>query len=258
MSLLAPTIESANRVCPVTVKFTQNEHRLVTAHANEIGQARSEWVREVILRELTKSKEAPDAGPLLTELVGLRMLVYNVFKALMAGQKMSNETFDALMQHIRREKTQAAIELLTPGWRPLMPTQWGRKETVIWPPHSPIYTYGAMFVAAVLMGFFLYTRFTLGSTPLQRFYTPIYLRASIASEFGKDRQDKYRLLFLTGVEAPPKMPVEADVQDGLTKEQSEKPIALVPSAAALRQGYDVLFRVTQRRSSQDCRLARQS
>jgi hypothetical protein len=114
MSLLAPAIESANRVCPVTVKFTQNEHRLVTAHANEIGQARSEWVREVILRELTKSKDAPDAGPLLTELVGLRMLVYNVFKALMAGQKMSNETFDALMQHIRREKTQAAIELLTP------------------------------------------------------------------------------------------------------------------------------------------------
>jgi type IV secretory pathway TraG/TraD family ATPase VirD4 len=123
-----------------------------------------------------------------------------------------------------------------------MPTQWGRKETVIWPPHSPIYTYGAMFVALVLTGFFLYMRFTLGSTPLQRFYTPIYLRASIASEFGKDRQDKYRLLFLTGVEASPKMPVEADVQDGLTEERSEKPIALVPSAAALRQGYDVLFR----------------
>ena len=24
-------------------------------------------------------------------------------------------------------------------------TQWGRKETIIWPPHSPIYTYGAIF-----------------------------------------------------------------------------------------------------------------
>jgi hypothetical protein len=23
-------------------------------------------------------------------------------------------------------------------------TQWGRKETIIWPPHSPIYTYGAI------------------------------------------------------------------------------------------------------------------
>lgn len=112
MSLLAPTVETQNRVCPVTVKLTQNEHRLVTAHANEIGQARSEWVRELILRELTRSKEAPDAGPILTELVGLRMLLHNVLKPLMAGQKMSNETFDALMQHVRREKVQAAIELL--------------------------------------------------------------------------------------------------------------------------------------------------
>ena len=29
-------------------------------------------------------------------------------------------------------------------------TKWGRKETIIWPPHSPIYTYGAVFMAVVL------------------------------------------------------------------------------------------------------------
>ena len=28
-------------------------------------------------------------------------------------------------------------------------TKWGRKETIIWPPHGPIYTYGAVFVAVV-------------------------------------------------------------------------------------------------------------
>ena len=31
-------------------------------------------------------------------------------------------------------------------------TKWGRKETMIWPPHSPIYTYGAVFIAVVLTG----------------------------------------------------------------------------------------------------------
>jgi type IV secretory pathway TraG/TraD family ATPase VirD4 len=123
-----------------------------------------------------------------------------------------------------------------------MPTQWGRKETVIWPPHSPIYTYGAAFIALVLTGLFLYMRFALGNTPLQRFYTPIYLRASVASEFGAKRQDKYRLLFLTGVEVAPKMPAEADVQEGLTAARGEKSIPLVPSQAALRNGFDVLFR----------------
>ncbi len=123
-----------------------------------------------------------------------------------------------------------------------MTTQWGRKETVIWPPHSPIYTYGAAFLAVILTSLFLYMRFAVGNTPFQRFYTPIYLRSSIASEFGATREDKYRLLFITGVGAAPRMPVEADVQVGQTSEPGGKPIALLPSQAALRQGYDVLFR----------------
>ena len=28
-----------------------------------------------------------------------------------------------------------------------MTSQWGRKESVVWPPHSPIYSYGALFLA---------------------------------------------------------------------------------------------------------------
>ena len=60
-------------------------------------------------------------------------------------------------------------------------TKWGRKETIIWPPHSPIYTYGAIFIAVVLTGFFLYCRFSFGNDPLQHFYTPIYIRSSIAA-----------------------------------------------------------------------------
>ncbi len=61
-------------------------------------------------------------------------------------------------------------------------TKWGRKETIIWPPHSPIYTYGAVFMAVVLTGLFLYCRFSFGNTSLQRFYTPIYIRSSVAAQ----------------------------------------------------------------------------
>jgi hypothetical protein len=50
--------------------------------------------------------------------------------------------------------------------------QWGRKETVIFPPHSAIYTYGAVFLAFVMTGCFLYVRFAYGQTPFQQFYTP--------------------------------------------------------------------------------------
>jgi hypothetical protein len=57
---------------------------------------------------------------------------------------------------------------------------WGRKETIIFPPHSAIYTYGAVLFAVILTGLFVYLRFTFGNTPLQRFYTPIYIRSSVA------------------------------------------------------------------------------
>ena len=42
--------------------------------------------------------------------------------------------------------------------------QWGRKETIIFPPHSPIYTYGAIFFALVLTSMFVYLRFSRGQT----------------------------------------------------------------------------------------------
>ncbi len=62
---------------------------------------------------------------------------------------------------------------------------WGRKETIIFPPHGAIYTYGAMFFAVILTGLFVYLRFTFGNSPLQRFYTPIYIRSSVAAGVGR-------------------------------------------------------------------------
>jgi|GEM_PF-3841853 len=59
-------------------------------------------------------------------------------------------------------------------------TQWGRKETVIFPPHSPIYTYGAIFLSLVAAGLFVYLRFSFVLTPLQQFYLPYYLRTGVA------------------------------------------------------------------------------
>ena len=35
-------------------------------------------------------------------------------------------------------------------------TNWGRKETIIWPPHKPIYTFGAVFLSLILTGLFVY------------------------------------------------------------------------------------------------------
>lgn len=123
-----------------------------------------------------------------------------------------------------------------------MPTQWGRKETIIWPTHSPIYTYGATFLAVVLMGAFLYMRFAFAMTPLQQFYTPIYMRTSLSAELGKTRKDKYRMLFEAGKNVPTKPAVEPDVLPGITEQPGTKPIPLTLTETAARQGYIALYR----------------
>ena len=58
-------------------------------------------------------------------------------------------------------------------------TNWGRKETIIWPPHKPIYTFGAVFFAVVLTGLFVYLHFAFVLTPLQQFDLPIYIKTTI-------------------------------------------------------------------------------
>jgi type IV secretory pathway TraG/TraD family ATPase VirD4 len=120
-------------------------------------------------------------------------------------------------------------------------TKWGRKETIIWPPHGPIYTYGAVFVAAVLTGLFLYCRFSFGNNTLQRFYMPTYIRSSVAGAIGASRRDNYRMLMVGARGITPRLATDADLTDGKTPEPGGKPLALALSQLALRQGYVLLY-----------------
>lgn len=124
-------------------------------------------------------------------------------------------------------------------------THWGRKETIIFPPHSPIYSYGAVFLAFVLTGCFMYLRFNFGQTPLQQFYTPIYLRSAVAGALSKT--DKYQLLYAAGVSTGVELASEADVQAGTTLASRGKQLPLALSAAAQARGLDVLYRGTEQR-----------
>jgi len=119
-------------------------------------------------------------------------------------------------------------------------THWGRKETIIFPPHSPIYSYGAVFLAFVLTGCFMYLRFNFGQTPLQQFYTPIYLRSAAAGAFSKT--DKYQLLYAAGVSTGVELASEADVQAGTTLTSRAKQLPLALSDAAQARGLEVLYR----------------
>jgi Type IV secretion-system coupling protein DNA-binding domain len=120
-------------------------------------------------------------------------------------------------------------------------TKWGRRETIIWPPHSPIYTCGAIFMAVVLTGFFLYCRFSFGNSPLQRFYTPFYIRSTLAGAVGTPPRHNYRMLMVGARGIPPRLATNADVTDGTTPQPGGKPIPLALSQLALQRGYMILY-----------------
>lgn len=124
-------------------------------------------------------------------------------------------------------------------------TTWGRKETIIWPRHMPVYSYGAVFVAVALTFAAVCIRIHL-ATPLQRYYLPVYERATAIGTFMPRHRSDYRMLFVSGRGASPRPAMNGDVILGRTPESDGKSIPLTLSSAAQREGYVLLFRGPKR------------
>jgi hypothetical protein len=103
-----------NRVFPVTTKLTKEEQGKVTEFARSQGLARGEWIRDVILREV---RGASASDPSLAEILGVRLLLVNVLRPLAAGQRLTPEAFDRLLDEISDAKHELAAKLATPSER---------------------------------------------------------------------------------------------------------------------------------------------
>jgi hypothetical protein len=103
-----------NRVFPVTTKLTKEEQGKVTEFARSQGLARGEWMRDVILREV---RGASASDPSLAEILGVRLLLVNVLRPLAAGQRLTPEAFDRLLDEISDAKHELAAKLATPSER---------------------------------------------------------------------------------------------------------------------------------------------
>ena len=89
-------------------KLTQEEARLLDKFAAAEGVPRSEWMRNAILREL---RPTPNGDPSLAEILGVRLLLVNVLRPLAAGQRLTPETFDKLLDEIGTAKYELAEKL---------------------------------------------------------------------------------------------------------------------------------------------------
>jgi type IV secretory pathway TraG/TraD family ATPase VirD4 len=127
-----------------------------------------------------------------------------------------------------------------------MPTvqQWGRRESIIWPPRGYLYTLGAFLLAIVATGFFVYLRFQFGLQPLQRYYLPYYLRSESAGI--AHSASKYEMLYVSDGETPGRVALEADVQPGSTPQFGGKPLPLTLTPEAAVHGTYFLMREAPR------------
>jgi hypothetical protein len=89
--------------------LTGEEARLVDEIATANGVTRSEWMRDAILHELRPEPASNNAS--LAEVLGIRLLLVNVLRPLAAGQKLTPEAFDKLLDDISAAKHELAGKL---------------------------------------------------------------------------------------------------------------------------------------------------
>ena len=118
-------------------------------------------------------------------------------------------------------------------------TQWGRKETIVRPPHVPVYSFGAAFAALTLTCVFvgLYVGFLM--PPLQRWYLPLYFRTGTVGMIQK--ASAYQLLNVADGQLRVRPAGEADVEKGSTPQPKGHPLPLALSASARAAGLVYLY-----------------
>ena len=94
------------RTKSIGFKVSEEEYAQLETAAQASGRTLGEWCREVILRAGSASDD-----PALAEIVGVRLLLVNVLRPLAAGQRLTPEAFDKLLDEISEAKHALAGKL---------------------------------------------------------------------------------------------------------------------------------------------------
>jgi hypothetical protein len=121
-----------------------------------------------------------------------------------------------------------------------MATQWGRKESIIWPPHAPVMSYSALAVALLCTCLFIWQRLHFSLPPLQRSYITEYMRAEAGAVV--HMHGTYRLLYLGGDKTKPRLALPVDFAFGKMTLPDGRAVPFALSELARTQGYSFPFR----------------
>jgi hypothetical protein len=119
-------------------------------------------------------------------------------------------------------------------------TQWGRKETIVRPPHYPVYSFGAVLVALVVAALCVYLHLAFTMSPLQRYYLSCYVETGFLGTMRESSE--YQLVTVADRQHHTRPITEADVEPGSTPQPIGRPIPLALSPAARAAGVVFLYR----------------
>jgi hypothetical protein len=103
------------RLSNVSSRLTHRETEHLDALAKQRGLQRGEFIRKLILDELTCAEAGMDADPVLTEVVGVQLLLMNVLKSVATAKPMTAATFDNIVAEVHKVKKTVARKLIQEG-----------------------------------------------------------------------------------------------------------------------------------------------
>ncbi len=102
----------AFRVSSVSTRLTGKETRNLDALAKSRGVQRGELIRQLIRDELARDAGISAASTELTEIMGIRLMLTNLFRPLATGQKLTPEAFDNMVAEVKKRKRSVAEDAL--------------------------------------------------------------------------------------------------------------------------------------------------
>jgi hypothetical protein len=103
---------SAYRLNTVATKIGGQELVKLKGLAARRRQSTSDLIRELILAELERDSGTSKVDPILSEIVGVRLLLVNLLRPQSTGQApYSTVGFEALLDQIKQVKRQVALDI---------------------------------------------------------------------------------------------------------------------------------------------------
>ena len=100
------------REISVSTRLTRKETRNLDDLAKSRGVQRGELIRQLIRNELAKDAGISIAGTELTEIMGIRLMLTNLFRPLATGQKLTPEAFDNMLAEVKKRKYSVASDAM--------------------------------------------------------------------------------------------------------------------------------------------------